>query len=125
MNPVGFDTVIDYSRNESSRKPSGCNCWKLDASPKTLVGRLRVGQQQLVEIARALAGDVRILIMDEPTSAITEHETEVLFQRIADLKRQGVAIAYITHRLEELEHIADEVAVMRDGCMIVGFQPAN
>jgi ribose transport system ATP-binding protein len=90
----------------------------LDVPPTTPVERLRVGQQQVVEIAKALAGDARILIMDEPTSAITEREIEVLFQRIADLKRQGVAIAYITHKLEELSRIADDVAVMRDGRMI-------
>jgi ribose transport system ATP-binding protein len=90
----------------------------LDVRPTTPVGRLRIGQQQVVEIAKALAGEVRILIMDEPTSAITERETDVLFQRIADLKRQGVAIAYITHKLEELARIADDIAVMRDGRMI-------
>lgn len=90
----------------------------LDVSPTTPVERLRVGQQQVVEIAKALAGDARILIMDEPTSAITERETEVLFRRIADLKRQGVAIVYITHKLDELSHICDDVAVMRDGRMI-------
>lgn len=90
----------------------------LDVRPTTPVGRLRVGQQQVVEIAKAMACEVRILIMDEPTSALTERETEVLFRRIADLKRQGVAIAYITHRLEELSRIGDDVAVMRDGRMI-------
>lgn len=115
--PLWLDTVIDYSEM-NRRATKWLQLLELDASPTTLVGRLRVGQQQLVEIARALAGDVRILIMDEPTSAITEHETEVLFQRIAGLKRQGVAIAYITHRLEELERVSDEVVVMRDGCMI-------
>ena len=115
--PCRFGKLIDY-REMNHRATEWLQLLELDVSPKTPVGRLRVGQQQLVEIARALAGEVRILIMDEPTSAITEHETEVLFQRIADLKRQAVAIVYITHRLEELEHIADEVAVMRDGCMI-------
>lgn len=115
--PRRFNTVIDYATMNRSAS-EWLQLMELDVSPTTLVRRLRVGQQQLVEIARALAGDVRILIMDEPTSAITEHETEVLFQRIADLKQQGVAIAYITHRLEELEYIADDVAVMRDGCMI-------
>ncbi len=91
---------------------------ELDVPPTTPVGRLRVGQQQVVEIAKALASEVRILIMDEPTSALTERETDVLFQRIADLKRQGVAIAYITHKLDELPGIGDDVAVMRDGRMI-------
>ncbi len=112
--PLQRSGLIDYrAMNRSAAE------WlqrlDLNVSPTTTVGRLRVGQQQLVEIARALAGDVRILIMDEPTSAITEHETEVLFQRIADLKQQGVAIAYITHRLEELSRITDDVTVMRDG----------
>ena len=99
--PLRLSGLIDYAalnRNAAA--------WlerlELDVSPTTPVGRLRVGQQQVVEIAKALAGEVRILIMDEPTSALTERETEVLFQRIADLKRQGVAIAYITHKLEEL-----------------------
>jgi ABC-type sugar transport system ATPase subunit len=89
-----------------------------DIPPTTPTGRLRVGQQQVVEIAKALAGEARILIMDEPTSALTEREIEVLFQRIADLKRQGVAIAYITHKLDELTRIGDDAAVMRDGRMI-------
>src|SRR5580765_4419090 len=90
----------------------------LDVPPTTPVRRLRVGQQQVVEIAKALAGEVRILIMDEPTSAITEREKAVLFQRIAALKRQGVAIAYITHKLDELSPTGDDIAVMRDGRMV-------
>ncbi len=115
--PLRRSGLIDYAA--LNRKAAA---WlqrlDLDVPPTTPVGRLRVGQQQVVEIAKALAGEVRILIMDEPTSAITERETEVLFQRIADLKRQGVAIAYITHKLEELSRIGDDVAVMRDGRMI-------
>lgn len=115
--PGRFRSLVDY--HEMNRRTSELlQLLELDVPPTTLVRRLRVGQQQLVEIARALAGDVRVLIMDEPTSAITEHETEVLFQRIDALKQQGVAIVYITHRLEELEPIADKVAVMRDGRMI-------
>ncbi|MBM4091413.1 MAG: sugar ABC transporter ATP-binding protein [Planctomycetes bacterium] len=115
--PLRLSGLIDYAalnRNAAARLQR----LELDVSPTTPVGRLRVGQQQVVEIAKALAGEVRILIMDEPTSALTERETEVLFQRIADLKRQGVAIAYITHKLEELPGIGDDVAVMRDGRMI-------
>ncbi len=91
---------------------------ELDISPGTPVGQLRVGQQQMVEIAKALAFDVRILIMDEPTSAISEHEIELLFKLIADLKRQGVAIAYITHKLDELFRIGDDASIMRDGKLI-------
>ena len=83
--------------------------------PRTPVEDLRIGQQQLVEIAKAVAQDARILIMDEPTSALSATEVEVLFRVIADLKRQGVAIVYISHRLEELVRIGDFVTVLRDG----------
>ena len=77
-----------------------------------------MGQQQIVEIAKAISVDARVLIMDEPTSAITEHEVEVLFGIIENLKRQGVAIAYITHKFEELARIGDDAVVMRDGRLI-------
>ncbi len=87
----------------------------LAVSPATQVSKLRVGQQQLVEIAKALSCDARVLIMDEPTSAITEHEIDVLFDIIDKLKAQGVAIAYITHKLDELTRIGDDAVVMRDG----------
>ena len=94
---------------------------ELDVSPDTLVEDLRIGQQQLVEIAKALAHDARILILDEPTSALSAAEVEVLFQVIADLKSQGVAIVYISHRLEELIRIGDYITVLRDG-RITGHQ---
>lgn len=90
----------------------------LAVAPTTPLGNLRVGQQQIVEIAKAISTDARVLIMDEPTSAITEHEIEVLFRIIGDLKQQGVAIAYITHKLEELTRIGDDAVVMRDGKLI-------
>ncbi len=83
--------------------------------PDMLVEDLRIGQQQLVEIAKAVSLDARILIMDEPTSALSSAEVEVLFKVIADLKRQGVAIVYISHRLEELIRIGDYITVLRDG----------
>ncbi len=83
--------------------------------PVTLVRDLRIGQQQIVEIAKALSQNVRILIMDEPTSALTGAETEALFRIIADLKAHGVAIVYISHKLEELLTIGDYVTVLRDG----------
>ena len=90
----------------------------LDVAPTTPLSQLRVGQQQIVEIAKALSTRARVLIMDEPTSAITEHEIEVLFGLIQKLKKQGVAIAYITHKLEELTRIGDDAVVMRDGKLI-------
>ena len=86
-----------------------------DIDPDTLVGNLMIGQQQLVEIAKALAEDARVLIMDEPTSALSSSEVEVLFRVIGELKRSGVAIIYISHRLEELIRIGDHFTVLRDG----------
>ena len=87
-------------------------------APGALVGALPLGQQQVVEIAKALARDVRVLMMDEPTSALSAAEIAVLFRIIRDLAARGVAIAYISHRLHELLEIADYVSVLRDGCMV-------
>ena len=83
--------------------------------PSALVRDLRIGQQQIVEIAKALSHNVRVLIMDEPTSALTASETEALFRIIGDLRAHGVAIIYISHKLEELLTIGDYVTVLRDG----------
>jgi erythritol transport system ATP-binding protein len=84
-------------------------------NPRTMVQNLRIGQQQVVEIAKALALDVRILIMDEPTSALSDAEVEVLFRVIKELKAAGVSIIYISHKLEELMQIGDVITVLRDG----------
>jgi erythritol transport system ATP-binding protein len=86
--------------------------------PDTPVSELRIGQQQVVEIAKALAQDVRVLIMDEPTSALSQPEVEVLFQVIHDLKQAGVSIIYISHKLEEITRIGDYVTVLRDGKLV-------
>lgn len=80
-----------------------------------MVEDLRIGQQQLVEIAKAVSLNARVLIMDEPTSALSATEVEILFKVIADLKAKGVAIVYISHRLEELTRIGDYITVLRDG----------
>ena len=79
------------------------------------VAALTVGERQFVEIARALGNDARVLILDEPTAALSQHEAEVLFNRIRRLRDQGKAIIYITHRLDEVFEIADRVQVLRDG----------
>jgi len=82
---------------------------------KAKVGSLSVAQQQMVEIAKALSFDARVLIMDEPTSALTQSEVETLFTLIARLKSKGTAIIYISHRMDELVRLADRVSVLRDG----------
>ncbi len=91
-------------------------------SATTLVRDLSVAEQQMVEIAKALAVNAQIIIMDEPTSALGEDEVEKLFEIIAGLKKQGIAVIFITHRLEEVFRIADRVVVLRDG-MRVGSGP--
>ncbi len=88
----------------------------LECKPTTLVRDLPIGQQQLVEIAKALSVDARLLIMDEPTSSLSRHETDKLFAVIRDLKDRGVSVVYISHRLGEVKEIADRVCVLRDGC---------
>lgn len=85
---------------------------------RTPVRDLGVGEQQLVEVAKALSIETKILIMDEPTSALTEQEIEVLFAAIGELKAKGVSIIYISHRMEELFTIGDRVTVLRDGCFV-------
>ena len=91
------------------------NKLKIDIDPDQTVGDLPVSKQQMVEIAKALSIHAKILIMDEPTSALTAREIEDLFRIIKDLKAQGCGIVYISHRLEELAEIVDRVTIMRDG----------
>ena len=89
-----------------------------DIDPATPVSRLGIGHQQMVEIARNLQDDTRILILDEPTAMLTARESERLFQQIAQLSAAGVALVYVSHRLEELRRICDRVAVLRDGQLV-------
>nr|WP_275983198.1 sugar ABC transporter ATP-binding protein [Propionivibrio soli] len=88
---------------------------KIDIDPRTVVKKLPVSKQQMVEIAKALSTNARILIMDEPTSALTEREITELFRIVRDLREQGCAIIYISHRLDELKEITDRVSIFRDG----------
>ena len=87
----------------------------LRLDPRTPVGELTVARQQMVEIAKALSFDSRVLIMDEPTAALNNEEVADLFRIIGQLKSQGVAVVYISHKMDELKRIADRVTVMRDG----------
>ena len=87
----------------------------LKVSPKTLVSDLSVAQKQMVEISKAISANVKILVLDEPTAAITDQETEKLFGIIRELKTKGIGIIYISHRLQELFEIGDRCTIMRDG----------
>jgi ribose transport system ATP-binding protein len=90
----------------------------LNLDPNTLVSELTVAKQQMVEIAKALSFQAEVLIMDEPTAALTDTEIEDLFRMIQQLKESGVGIVYISHRMEELKRISDRITVMRDGSFI-------
>ena len=91
----------------------------LDAiDPDTPVGELGIGHQQMVEIARNLIGDCHVLIFDEPTAMLTAREVELLFTQIERLRQRGVAIVYISHRLEELQRVAQRIVVLRDGKLV-------
>ena len=96
-----------------------------DIDPRIPVHGLGVAQQQMVEIAKALSQDARILVMDEPTAALSDRETELLFAMIARLKNGGVAIVYISHRLSEVFALGDRITVLRDGRKIASLLPAE
>ncbi|MGF3056850.1 sugar ABC transporter ATP-binding protein [Microbacterium sp. YY-01] len=107
---------VDYAE-ETRQTQALLDEMQLPISPDTMVSDLRVGQQQIIEIARALSVNSRILIMDEPTSALAAAEVEVLFGIIRDLLARGVAIVYISHHLEEALEVTDHAVVLRDGNM--------
>jgi ABC-type sugar transport system ATPase subunit len=89
--------------------------FRLPIDPSTRMGGLAPAQQQLVVIARAMMRGVRILALDEPTAALTDAETRVLFEHVEELRKQGIAIIYISHRLDEITRISDRITVLRDG----------
>ena len=98
---------------------------KLNVNPATKIIELGVGKQQLVEIAKALSRDVRLLILDEPTSALNEGDVDNLFDLMRDLKSNGVTLIMITHKLREVMEIADSVTVIRDGHSIITLDAAR
>ncbi len=97
---------------------------RMNFDPKQKVGELSVSQMQSVEIAKAVSANCRVLILDEPTSSLTANEVEALFRIIADLKAEGVAIVYISHKMDEILRIGDDITIMRDG-QYIGTWPAS
>lgn len=105
-----FDLKQVYSKAEEVLK-----IFELDIHPETLIRELPVAHMQVVEIAKAISQKVKVLILDEPTAPLTEKEVEILFKIIQQLKKMGVSIIYISHRLEEIFEISDRVTILRDG----------
>ena len=110
---VAVDWSATYARAEAVLASMNV---RLDIRAK--VGRLSVAQQQVVEIAKAMSFNPSVLMLDEPTSALARHETQSLFALVRQLAARGVAVVYITHRLQELKEIADTVSVLRDGAFV-------
>jgi ribose transport system ATP-binding protein len=120
----GMKFILD--EDEINRKTEELfSMMRLSMNPRTKVADLTVARQQMVEIAKSLSFNSRVLIMDEPTAALTEEEINELFRIIRDLKSKGVGIVHISHRLEELKLISDRVTVMRDGHYIDTVQTAD
>ena len=105
---------------DGARAPRSCSRrWgRRQFSPRTLVRRLSVAQQQVVEIVKARSLDARILVLDEPTAALAEHEVELLFALVARLKEQGIGMLYISHRLREVFTLAERITVLKDGALV-------
>ena len=96
----------------------------MDVDPAALAGSLSAAKLQMMEIARAVSTHARIIIIDEPTSSLTDRETEHLFRIIDRLRKEDIAVIYISHKMEEILRISDEVSIMRDG-HYVGTWPAS
>ncbi len=111
---LGFIPMVDHAKMYADTADL-LKRVRMNFDPKQKVGELSVSQMQSVEIAKAVSANCRVLILDEPTSSLTANEVEALFRIIEDLKAEGVAIVYISHKMDEILHIGDEVTIMRDG----------
>ena len=105
-----IDSKLLYKEAEALLKRLG-----VTEDPRTITGELSIGKQQMVEIAKALSLDAKVIIMDEPTDALTDHETENLFRVMRELKEEGRSLVYISHRLKEIFEVCDYATVLRDG----------
>ena len=113
------------NRKENLRKVHEIlDAYGIDIDPNARMRQLTIAKQQLVEIVRAIAFNAKIVIMDEPTSSLTDDEIEILFKMIRKLAGEGKAVIYISHKLDEVEQIADTVTVIRDG-KTIGSAPAS
>ena len=124
MKGVGPLRMINHKKmNEEAEK------WlrnvKMDFDPKMKLGTLSIGQMQSVEIAKAVSQNAKLVILDEPTSSLTDNEVEALFRIIRDLKSRGVSMIYISHKMAELRQISDDITIMRDGTYVGSWKMAD
>ncbi len=111
---LGFIPVVDHDKMYADTREL-LKKVRMEFDPKQLLGELSVSQMQSVEIAKAVSANCKVLILDEPTSSLTQNEVEALFRIVEDLKAEGVSIVYISHKMDEILRISDEVTIMRDG----------
>lgn len=111
---LGFIPMVDHAKMYEDTAAL-LKKVRMDFDPKEKVGNLSVSQMQSIEIAKAVSANCRVLILDEPTSSLTQNEVDALFRIIEDLKADGVAVVYISHKMDEILKISDEVTIMRDG----------
>ncbi len=123
-NEIKQGGIVDWNRTIAEAKKM-LDKVKLDVNPETLLKDLSVGKQQLVEIAKALSKDVKLLILDEPTAALNEDDSENLLNLLGELKEQGITCIMISHKLKEVISIADKATVLRDGQTICTLDGAN
>jgi len=116
--PRRWGGLVDWGKMHQDTKAL-LNRFQVNLDPETLVRNLGIGQKQLVEIVKALGKNSKVLILDEPTAALSEHEVQILLDILRDLRRRGIACIYISHKLEEVFAIADRITVLRDGKSIV------
>ena len=113
--PLKKSGMIDFTRMYDGAAQLLAGLGETEINPKQKVGELKIAQKQMVEIAKAISFKVELLIMDEPTSVLTEKETEILFNLIRTLSQKGIAVIYISHRLKEIVGVCDTITVLRDG----------
>ena len=111
---LGFIPIVDHKKMYEDTAEL-LKKVRMDFDPRQKLGELSVSQMQSVEIAKAVSANCKVLILDEPTSSLTENEVEALFRIVEDLKAEGVSIVYISHKMDEILRISDEVTIMRDG----------
>ena len=111
---LGFIPVVDHKKMYDDTATL-LKKVRMDFAPRQMLGELSVSQMQSVEIAKAVSANCKVLILDEPTSSLTHNEVEALFRIVEDLKQEGVSIVYISHKMDEILRISDEVTIMRDG----------
>jgi ABC-type sugar transport system ATPase subunit len=123
-NPAAHERVLVRKRKLEAWSSTYLHEVKLDVNPGALLGSLSIGQVQRVAIARALSLKSRVLLLDEPTSSLTEDGVKSLFELIDHLKREGVSFVYVSHKMAEVQQIADRITVLRDG-MLIDTRPAS